>query len=416
MRFATLAALLFLSVFGGWSAACSSPATELMIHVDTDLPADPGLTLRAAVRASSASNFDGRWDHEWSTGAGADGGLSLPGSFAIVPRAGAGLQSAATLFLEVANAHTVVRRRLSAVFIPHRTGDVRVFLTARCAAAGLGCLLVPAAACTRQQLCEEAGQTCGDDGACANATLGPDRDGGIDAAMDVAPADAGPCGGGCPMGQVCTTLGCRVCGPGANCCADGTICPNGNVCGTTGTCGACGAPGQACCAGGTCAANTACTAGMCPCGHTGEPCCANASCTTTGTVCGGNNTCVACGDVGQPCCASQACAVDRICTPSGSCSACGDRNQLCCTGNTCHGLTCSTAFMGIPVCVCGGRGQLCCGTANTCDAGLTCDTSFMGIPICSCGRQNNLCCEPGDVCEASLRCNRAFMNIPICTP
>ncbi len=381
---------------GALFAACVYAPTQVLIAIDTDIPSGVPLTLRAAVREGSPSGADGGFEHSWTRGT-ADGGLVLPGTFGVRPASGGARDACISVFVEAATPDGVIRRVLRGCFRPGQTQQWRAFLSVRCLGPSPACRTVPAALCTRQVLCEESAQTCGENGECVDpvTTTVPRSDAPTMDSVDAADIVMAPtCGPGrscclpsvpCSAGQVCTDGNvCRTCGVGLSCCSDGATCTAGRACGATG-CESCGGDAQVCCAGSACNSGLVCQSG----------------------------SCVSCGATGQPCCASSACQSGRVCDGNGVCRACGNRSELCCTGDRCSsGLNCTRAFMGIPICQCGQRGITCCG-GTMCDPGLTCTTAFMGIPICQCGIEGTLCCG-STTCEAPLQCSTAFMGIPIC--
>ncbi len=113
--------------------------------------------------------------------------------------------------------------------------------------------------------------------------------------------------------------------------------------------GPCGMPREPCCAGSNCNAGMACSGGLClACGGAGQPCCAtNPQCTLPGNrgFCDNSTRCQFCGLVGQFCCPSGgACtSTESVCGGVDRCVACGNRTQPCCAGRRCNGaLTCGT--------------------------------------------------------------------------
>jgi hypothetical protein len=159
-------------------------------------------------------------------------------------------------------------------------------------------------------------------------------------------------GGGCPLGEVCSTLA----GMPTSLCVPA---------GSTGT-PACGGSGQVCCAGNACSAGLTCGT---PVGG-------------SGMVCG---VAAACGGAGQACCAGNACSAGLTCgTPVGG-----------------SGLVCGTATTS-----CGGAGQPCC-TGNVCTAGYTCGTPAGGSGlVCGTAVPGPYagCTPPGATCGGGTQC------------
>jgi hypothetical protein len=182
--------------------SCKKPLTHLVVEVDTDVPmsALPELTFQCGY------DWDGRGESGSAAGCellvtrGPGGEVSarvcLPASFGvrIDPR-----NEGRALTLVVSGASDRYRR-IATVTPP--TGEVRLLrlrlrqacLTESAASDSHPCPASASARCTLAQSCVARGQTCGDDGACAPATVpaesltviareGP-QDAGLTAAVD----------------------------------------------------------------------------------------------------------------------------------------------------------------------------------------------------------------------------------------
>jgi hypothetical protein len=442
---AALAALLLAC-----SNGCTTPATEALIRVETDIPADRAV----AITITAADPDAGTSMHAlWSFDAGrADGGHRIA-SFAVVP-GHAPRDAVVSVILDAvveSRASTepplALRRRASFRLVPGRTLDVPIFLSVQCLLAASGCTTVPLARCTRSVRCEEQGETCGGQGECIAVAV--DSDGGLDAG-DVPHAcvpmctarncgDDG-CGGSCgtcPVGQTCDALagqcvcapmcvgrecgpdGCgRVCGacptesacggdgichptcggPAQPCCTLSAPCGMGLMCnGATHTCsGACGTSGLACCPGGTCAAPLVCRAGACASCPGGTTACSAScvnlntdvqNCGRCGNVCGAGLVCV-----GGACqCAPPTVACGTSCVDLATDAAhCGSCTNACATGQSCCSSACTDTTSDVNNC--GACGHAC-GSGFLCVAGAC-------MP---CGQSSQLCCAMM-TCAVGLAC------------
>jgi hypothetical protein len=165
----------FAAVVAGSVAAsgCRTPATEVLVVLDSDAPSRRPLRVRASVSAqgrdASAS--------AWVFGAA---GSALPASFGTVPPLGVGPEEMVVLELDaelgaVREGEVAIRwrRTLRYAFVRGRRTRVRVLLTPRCAMPVSGCPTGSGEACTLSMLCESRGQTCGDDGTCVPREVVP---------------------------------------------------------------------------------------------------------------------------------------------------------------------------------------------------------------------------------------------------
>jgi hypothetical protein len=166
-----------------WLAACKTPATEVLLVLDSNIPARRAMELRivsiaGAVPAEQVGDQAlGRVLREvLLTRQGAIGPLQLPGSVAILPTA-PGVTDPVTVWLRATVAGTdteptVTMDRIARVrFARNATGTARVFLNLRCGDRALGCTSVSENGCTVSVRCREQGATCGDDGECVSPEL-----------------------------------------------------------------------------------------------------------------------------------------------------------------------------------------------------------------------------------------------------
>ncbi len=168
---------------------CETPATGVLVVVGTDL--DPSLPLTVSARLSRGldggeERLAGPWTRVASDAEAVDGGVTLPLSFGVVPGENP-VDEPVSVLVEGVVGDVTLRRRAAFTFVARRTGVLRVFLTQRCAEPATGC--VEPVRCTVQQLCEDQGLTCGNDGTCVavRVPLSDDPDASFD---DVAPAEA----------------------------------------------------------------------------------------------------------------------------------------------------------------------------------------------------------------------------------
>jgi hypothetical protein len=275
-------------------AGCVRPATELLVTLDTDTPADRAIALAVVVRAGPDGGSAVR---RWRRDPGGTDGIAFPASFAVVPRAGGARDEEVVLEVEVhvgagpaGEPELDFRRVVRTRFAPQQTSRVRVFLSVACGVLTTGCRAAPAEACTLSAYCEEHGLTCGERGACVmpdvaprvdppDVGAAPDAGSSIDAAPDApvaadavdaadaadgAPVDDGAAGDGCVRNCSGRQCGSDGCGGTCGTCATGQVCStlSGTCC--TPNCGSmeCGPNG---CGGscGRCLGGERCRAGFC---------------------------------------------------------------------------------------------------------------------------------------------------------
>jgi hypothetical protein len=295
------------------TAGCTTPATQVIFAVNTDVAPSVRAVLRVTVRwAEDASETvrEFRWARRGTDRPSMEGGLEavpFPCEFTVIPTTGRpDTRFVATVELDLDDRITL-RRRLSRGLLRGQTQTVQVYLAGRCLDPTTGCQGAP---CTRLLRCEERGLSCGEDGECvAQDTPTATEDGGVDVAR--VPATCGRFGEGCclfgaPCGEgfVCAEGICRRCPPGSEGCCDGeALRPDGTPCGT---------PAALCATGGTCRAGlcvpgtTAANGAVCA--RSTDPCLRDAVCqdgvclppvpVADGTVCER---------------ATNACQSDRVC-------------------------------------------------------------------------------------------------------
>lgn len=390
-RIRSMSELVVWLTLAGWaSAGCLAPPTQVLVFVSTDLPEQLPMTLRACVQREGAGPACRQWTRDGSRG------IALPASFTVVPREGGPRDELVTLVVEASATEPsgtvlALRRTARFRFAPQNPQELRVFLSAACAASASDCTTVAPSACTVSVRCAELGQTCGDEGTCVAVEVPlrpspripfePDgatamdarRDGAIDAsdartdsAIDAIDAiDVTVDGDGGPDASVADVPSDVRCGVTGTPCCSGSACSSGSEC-FGGTCRACGQPTQSCCPGSTCASIAECSAGTCrACGGIDERCCSGTTC-RAGADCRAG-TCRACGQPTQSCCAGNTCASIAECS-AGTCRACGGVSERCCNGTDCRaGGYCSAGTCR----ACGASGQPCC-PSSTCNAGLRC--------------------------------------------
>lgn len=403
------------------SAGCAVPATEILVVVDTDVPRELPFTLRVRVskglEAGRTVNVQ-----EWERSTVGDAGVMFPASFAVVPGDGP-RDGFVHVEIEGLTQGAVLRRTLNVRFVPRLRGAmVRVVLTSRCLAPAMGCR-EQGSVCTIQQLCEEQGKTCGNDGACVAPETGLDTGG--DAGLDARPPPAcgaygQPCcavGPSCASPLSCASGVCRRCTDSAEACCNGAdLLPNGTTCAMTMD---------------PCRRSGTCTDGVCSAisnAPDGTPCAAQnlAQCEAARTCQSGacpsvriaaNTVCRA---------ATNACQLDARCGATGACPANATRpnndrpaaTTQCCggvevsRGNTNHcnvcGLNCSGACNQHTIN--GATQWLCsCTTTASCGGTRVCRTQTPNNNTCSCDSMNGNC-------PSGTHCQAENFNPDVCVP
>lgn len=334
----------------------------MLVVVDTDVARTLPFTLRVRVMAGHEG---GRRVNvqEWERARqGADAGVAFPASFAVVPGDGP-RDGLARVELEGITQGSVIRRTVNVQFVPRLRGaTVRVFLTSRCLTPATGCRAT-GAICTIQQLCEEQGQTCGNDGTCVAPETPVDTD--PDAGFDVrTPVDTGV------VEDVATDIPTVACGAyGQPCCTSGEACGAPFTC-VAGTCRRCPEGSEACCNEADPLPNgTTCAMTMDPCKRSGtctDGVCASITDAPNGTDCGANA-----GDLCRPrrACMAGACT-GFINAMNGT--QCAARNaEACQNARTCAGGVCQPATRFAVGATCRASGGPC-ELAATCNATGAC--------------------------------------------
>ena len=187
-----------------------------------------------------------------------DSGLraTLPVTLGVVPHSGDPPNEVVSVIIEGlidpgARLSVLLRRVISFTFAVHQTQSYSVTLSTYCLDPDVGCTMAP---CTTQRLCEEGGQTCGNDGTCVAPGVGLNS------------LDSGLCN---PLSTLCSGacvdtrsdfFNCGQCGhrcASYNFCSGGTCMCAFTMCGgacvdTTVNNSNCGVCGQQCAAGQSC--------------------------------------------------------------------------------------------------------------------------------------------------------------------
>ena len=170
-------------------AGCRYTATEVTIHVDSDLGSRRATSLSVTVRGAAQSSTGAVGDASWPfEGAGA---ITLPASFGVTPSSTGPRDSAVTMVVELRVAADgadrpalTLRRTARFRFVTQRSLSLPVFLPLACGSLATGCTTVPENECTVTVRCEEQGLTCGNDARCTAVEMMP-MPSGTDAAADV---------------------------------------------------------------------------------------------------------------------------------------------------------------------------------------------------------------------------------------
>lgn len=426
MRLDSLTARLALALLStSVASGCVVPATLVEVIVETDMPGDGPFDLRVYAREG---------DRPFGTDTPARSNASInmvarylrngsAPSFVLVPRQGAARDGSMTARIEAESGETVLRRDVRFRFVPNQHGYLRIVLRSACALPDTRCRVVEP--CTRQAVCEENGQTCGDNGACVSTLVAPSGtrprpvvpppfdggtavEGGADACVPTCPGVrcgesdgcGGVCNGPCAGGERCVDGRCE-CSPGFTSC--GGMCrPDAEVECTMGmtramSCGACGTRMD------SCGADCRWSSGMCSGGGSCMP---------------GENQSERCGNCGSR---SRSCQADctwgafGACSGEGACAAgqsqsqacgnCGTQTRMCqadCSWGTysaCSGAgPCSPGQTQTQACGnCGTQSRTCAGTCQWPAWG-----ACTGQGVCAAGSTRAGCDRCGvEVCSAS---------------
>jgi hypothetical protein len=152
-------------------ASCTTPATEVVVSIDSDIA--PGRSMHLDVYVTTPeSPAPTSPTRTWNTDS-LDGGFALPASFAVVPGDGRPRDETVVIVAELHVSQAgpdqpalTLRRRARFRFTPQRTLAVPLFLTQACNNAAVGCTSVADDACTLATRCEELGTTCGNEARC----------------------------------------------------------------------------------------------------------------------------------------------------------------------------------------------------------------------------------------------------------
>src|SRR4051812_32960057 len=74
--------------------ACSTPATEALVQISTDVPGDRSMRITAAISTVGGGDTD---SHAWTRAYGDASGIALPATFAVLPAPGGALDGRVTL-------------------------------------------------------------------------------------------------------------------------------------------------------------------------------------------------------------------------------------------------------------------------------------------------------------------------------
>jgi len=407
------------------STACVRPATEVVVLLDTDAPLSRELEVRATLVAEGYDAGVARWVR----GGGALDAISLPASFTARPALGLPPNHSATLVVDARlraspDSPTELRwrRTMRFSFVPERRTMLRINLSPRCGLIVSGCTSVSAAQCTVSTLCEERGETCGDEGVCVRTAVvpqpfdgdatAPRRDGATDATLD-RPAPDGSIDAQEPMDTgvvVPMDSGVSAIDTGV----DAGVC-TANTQSDPMNCGACGtscpAPPNAtpACAMGRCAIS--CVSGFAECDRNAANGCearldTEMNCGACGTSCSG----------ATPVCSMGRCA-----------SGCGGSETRC--GGACVNTANNTAHCGrcdnpcaaranaTSTCAAGACGIACMASFGDCDGNASngCEVNTSST-VTHCGRCGNACpaaANAAPLCSGSscsITCNGGFAN------
>jgi hypothetical protein len=370
---------------------CVLPATLVEVIVETDLPGDQPLALRVYVREGTqgfAMGTPSRADATFSRVVRRTLGGDAP-SFVLVPKEGGARDAIVTARIEAEAGGVVLRRDVRFRFVQNQHGYVRLVLRASCALADTRCRRIEP--CTRQAVCEENGQTCGDNGVCVTPLVTT----AVSRGRPVMPPPASLDGGA------------DVPAPEEDACARSCV---GRRCGEPDGCGGV-------CEEGPCAGGEACVMGRCECAPEFTSC--NGTCRPTADVeCAAGETrmmsCGTCGTRADRCSMdcrweNGACSGGGMCMPGETqrepCGRCGTRTRTCEMGcawgawSACSGEgVCTAGTMESQPCGnCGTQTRLCTascqwGTFSACGGAGPCRPGETATQACgNCGTQSRAC-------------------------
>jgi hypothetical protein len=163
--------LLGLTALAPSVTSCTSPATAVVVVMDSNVPPERPMVVTVRTGTSDEATM---WSTSiWARGVSSRGGaLSFPSSFTVVPKAGAERASSAVVWFDVellpgAGILETQRfsRRVRFSFTPGQTTRARVFIAAECGNFATDC--PPSEPrCSVGRSCELRGLTCGEGGRC----------------------------------------------------------------------------------------------------------------------------------------------------------------------------------------------------------------------------------------------------------
>lgn len=382
--------------------SCVLPATQVQITVDTDIPVQVAAALRVTVRWTENSApmvREYRWDRAGAPrlqavidasldgsrmpdgavlmdagGNSTLGEAQFPASFTVVPSMERNDRPFDAVIELLLDRGITVRRTIQRT-LRSGTQHVAVFLSARCVDPAVGCRSQP---CLRQTLCEERGQTCGEEGECVAFTTLTRSE--VPVGWDAHRPVPG-CG---HMGEACCLWGsacnsqltcsegiCRGCTPSNDgCCSAAGPQPDGTICGA--------APA-------TCFNPSTCRAGVC----------------TQGELAMNGTTC----SMGGPCLMPGVCN-EGSCSPpmpSPDGTVCAPSNDPCKQDGVCMSGTCSPPQPRAD-------GTICDRTNDPCKQDGVCMAG-------SCTSRRNfadgtICARPGNSCQIDGVCSNGVCSGP----
>ncbi|MBL8680783.1 MAG: hypothetical protein JNK05_16510 [Myxococcales bacterium] len=394
-----LAGLLVSAALTSAAGGCILPATLVEVLVETELPGSGPFDLRVWVRNNDRPFGATTPARETATFrmVGRRSRIGDAPSFVLVPREGGARDAIVTARVEAEAEGVVLRRDVRFRFTPNTHGFVRIVLRGSCGLPDTRCRMVEP--CTRQAVCEENGQTCGDNGVCVTPQVIPTLSRGRPFnpnSFDATVPDAGEDAGMPPEDACVPNCMGRRCGEPNGCggiCESGP-CAGGEAC-NLGRCEC--APGFTSC-GGTCRpdADIECMSGMTrsmscgTCGSRMDRC--GADCRWQNGTCSGGGTCMPGEMQSEPC--------GRCGTRSRSCGA--DCNWGAWGGCSGEGVCTAGMTESMPCGNCGTQTRMCqadCrwGTFSACGGSGPCRPGETQSQACgNCGTQSRTC---GSTCQ-----------------